>query len=78
MSNPLIRLTKMLTRSNRVTTGVVVSNDLSGLKVSTSDVVKVMSQLDATYYRAGDTVQVQGQIVTGKVASEEGIQVYVV
>ena len=78
MSNPLIRLKKMITRSGRVTTGLVVSNDINGLMISTSDGVKVMSQTDATTYRPGDKVQVQGQIVTGKVASEEGIKVYVV
>ena len=78
MSNPLLRLKRIFNKSNRVTTGLVVSNDLNGLRVSTQDGVKSMTQTDSTNYKAGDKVQVQGQIVTGKIASEEGIMVYTV
>lgn len=76
--NPLSRLRSMLTKTNRVTTGLVVSNIAGELRVTTTDGVKVMSQTDATTYRSGDKVQVQGQIVTGKVASEDGVKVYTV
>lgn len=78
MSNPILQLRDMLTRSSRITTGVIVSSTSAGLKVSTEDGIKSMSQTDATLYTAGDKVQIQGQIVTGRVSSEAGLQVYTV
>lgn len=76
--NPLVELQKLLGSNNKSKIGVILSNDAKGLSVSTSSGTQYMSQSDATSYKAGDKVQVQvqGQIVTGRIPSEEGIIVY--
>ncbi|GMQ92474.1 MAG: hypothetical protein BMS9Abin11_1805 [Gammaproteobacteria bacterium] len=74
--NPLVELQKLLGSTIKSKIGVILSNDAKGLSVSTSSGTQYMSQSDATSYKAGDKVQVQGQIVTGRIPSEEGIIVY--
>ncbi len=71
-------LIKKLSSGQKATTGVIISTKAGVLMVSTANGAQVMSQTGATKYRPGDRVQVQGQIIIGKIASETGVRVYVV
>lgn len=69
--HPLRRLRQLLSPPPPPATGRVVATDAAGLTVATTRGTRRLQRLpgDATGYQAGDTVRVNGDAVTGRVAA---------